>query len=186
MYVTEEANHRIQMLTCSGKFLGKFGSRGSGNGQFVNPMGVCVGRNGMVYVGDYGNHRVQIFHEDGTYSHNIDGSHSRDGAFKGPVSLALGPNGDLHVTGFSSNNVTVFSFEGKFVRSYEVRNPRGIAIDQAGFSLVSSYGTLSIFNPFGKLIKEIKGIDDAWAVAISDDGSVWVSIAGNLNHLLKY
>ena len=95
-------------------------------------------------------------------------------------------HGDLHVTGNSSNNITVFSSEGKFVRSYEVKSPKEIAIDRAGFSLVSSDGSLSIFNPFGKLIKEIKGIGNAMAVAISADGSVWVSIKSSPDCLLKY
>ena len=174
------------MLTTGGRFLGKFGSRGSGNGQLVCPIGVCVGDNGMVYVGDCNNDRVQIFHADGTYSHKIDGNHSQEGAFKSPWSLALGPNGDLHVTGNYSNNVTVFSSEGKFVRSYDIDYPQGIAIDRAGFSLVSSGGGLFVFNPFGKLMKEIKGIGYTRAVAISADGFVWVSIDESPYHLLKY
>ena len=125
------------MFTTGSKFLGKFGSHGSGKGQFQIPLGVCVDDNGTVYVSDSANHRVQIFHADGTFSQNIDGNHSQTGAFKQPWSLALGPNGVLLVTGKSFNNITIFSFQGKMVRSYEVKGPKGIAIDRAGFSLYS-------------------------------------------------
>ncbi len=37
------------------------GSFGSGNGQFVNPVGVAVDNSGHVYVTDSGNQRIQKF-----------------------------------------------------------------------------------------------------------------------------
>jgi hypothetical protein len=43
----------VSTATASGAWIyaGKWGSRGTGNGQFIRPMGICVTNNGNVYVG---------------------------------------------------------------------------------------------------------------------------------------
>ncbi len=59
--VEEGEKHRISIFTCGGWFLRSFGTRGSRRGQFHNPHGTAVDRNGLVYVSDLDNGRVQIF-----------------------------------------------------------------------------------------------------------------------------
>ena len=51
----------MQFFDISGRFLGKWGSRGSGDGQFAYPLGVAVDGAGNVYVADTLNNRVQVF-----------------------------------------------------------------------------------------------------------------------------
>jgi DNA-binding beta-propeller fold protein YncE len=64
VYVADARNHRVQYFTPSGSFLGKWGSFGTGNGQFNWPSAVGVTANGArVYVADYRNHRIQYFRE---------------------------------------------------------------------------------------------------------------------------
>lgn len=43
------------------KFAAKWGSYGSGDGQFISPQGIAVDSLGNVYVADTGNHRIQKF-----------------------------------------------------------------------------------------------------------------------------
>lgn len=43
------------------QFILKWGSYGSGDGQFVTPYGVAADSSGNVYVADTGNHRIQKF-----------------------------------------------------------------------------------------------------------------------------
>jgi hypothetical protein len=43
------------------KFVAKFGSKGSGSGQFINPYFVTACKQGNNYVSDFGNHKIQIF-----------------------------------------------------------------------------------------------------------------------------
>jgi tripartite motif-containing protein 71 len=57
--VADTVNQRVQAFTSAGTFLGKFGSAGSGNGQFSGPQGVAVNSSGDVYVVDDGNSRVE-------------------------------------------------------------------------------------------------------------------------------
>jgi len=42
-------------------YLSKWGSQGSGDGQFNSPQGVAVDATGNVYVADSGNHSIQKF-----------------------------------------------------------------------------------------------------------------------------
>ena len=49
------------MFTSSGAFLAKWGTQGSGDGQFYSPEGIAVDGTGNVYVADTGNNRVQVF-----------------------------------------------------------------------------------------------------------------------------
>ena len=46
---------------------GKWGSEGSGNGQFDNPGGIAVATNGNVYVADTNNYRIQYFTSTGSF-----------------------------------------------------------------------------------------------------------------------
>ena len=61
VYVTESFNNRVLVFTCEGKFLTSFGTRGTGPGQFTDPYGIAVDKNGVVYVADNGNNHLQSF-----------------------------------------------------------------------------------------------------------------------------
>jgi DNA-binding beta-propeller fold protein YncE len=52
--------HR-QVFSADGQFLAKWGSEGSGDGQFRGPGDIAVNASGNVYVAEWGNHRVQVF-----------------------------------------------------------------------------------------------------------------------------
>ena len=55
VYVADSSNSRIQRFSATGTFLGKWGSPGSGDGQFYRPEGVAVAPDGTVYVADISN-----------------------------------------------------------------------------------------------------------------------------------
>jgi DNA-binding beta-propeller fold protein YncE len=59
--VADLDNHRIQLFTRNGGFVGRWGREGGGNGEFVGPGGVAVDGEGRVYVADVGNYRIQKF-----------------------------------------------------------------------------------------------------------------------------
>jgi tripartite motif-containing protein 71 len=60
-YVADRNNHRMQKFTGGATFLTKWGSFGTGEGEFNLPYAVRARGNGFIYVSDSSNHRVQKF-----------------------------------------------------------------------------------------------------------------------------
>ena len=61
LMVSDTLNHRIQVFDLSGKFVAKFGTKGSGMGEFNTPVSAAVLSDGKIVVTDYNNHRIQLF-----------------------------------------------------------------------------------------------------------------------------
>ena len=61
--VCDSGNHRVQVFELSGKFVRKFGSEGSGKGEFDRPVSTASLSDGRIVVSDRNNHRIQIFHQ---------------------------------------------------------------------------------------------------------------------------
>ena len=65
--MADSYNDRIQKFDSSGNFLLKWGSNGSGDGQFYSPQGVASDTSGKVYVADMGNDRALVFTPEGDH-----------------------------------------------------------------------------------------------------------------------
>lgn len=61
------ASHRIVRFNRDGKYLGEFGKRGNGPGEFMQPHALALDSQGRLFVGDRGNNRVQILSTDGKF-----------------------------------------------------------------------------------------------------------------------
>ena len=61
VYVSNDGGHYVSVFTTAGDYVTSFGQRGSGEGDFISPCGVCTDTDGFVYVADCGNNRVQCF-----------------------------------------------------------------------------------------------------------------------------
>lgn len=82
VYVLDQGNHRVQVFTAEGKFLGTWGSlcalyglegieppipvgegckAPGGAGQFLFPKGIAIAPDGTIYIADSDNHRVEVF-----------------------------------------------------------------------------------------------------------------------------
>ena len=59
--VCDKENHRIQVFDLSGKFVAKFGTKGSRMGGFNIPVSAAVLSDGKIVVTDFQNHRIQLF-----------------------------------------------------------------------------------------------------------------------------
>jgi DNA-binding beta-propeller fold protein YncE len=60
VFVTDYANHRVQVFDHDGRFLAEWGEYGTDAGEFASALGVAVGGDGTVYVTDAGK-RLQAF-----------------------------------------------------------------------------------------------------------------------------
>lgn len=62
VFVADTGNHRIQKFSNSGGFITKWGTKGSGNGQFHHPYGIAVDpKTGNVFVTEPNIYRIQKF-----------------------------------------------------------------------------------------------------------------------------
>jgi DNA-binding beta-propeller fold protein YncE len=60
----ETANARILKFDKTGKLLRSFGSRGNGEGQFIQPHALAFDSRGRLFVGDRSNNRIVIYDQD--------------------------------------------------------------------------------------------------------------------------
>ena len=61
MFVSDKKNSEIQKFTPDGKFITKWGTKGTGDGEFRSPEDLAVDLEGNVYVTDSRNDRIQKF-----------------------------------------------------------------------------------------------------------------------------
>ncbi len=58
-------NNRVEKFNSNGEYISQFGTQGSGNGQFYNPLSIALDSSNNIYVVDAGNDRVQVFSQNG-------------------------------------------------------------------------------------------------------------------------
>ena len=85
MYITDTKNARVQKFDSNGTFLTKWGSKGTGDGQFQGPEGIDVDTSSNVYVADTKNARVQKFDSNGTFLTKWGTFGTEDGQFSSHV-----------------------------------------------------------------------------------------------------
>ena len=123
-----------------GTFLAKFGSQGSGEGQFVDPEAVAVDRNGNVFVADSGNHRIEKFTRSGIFLLQWGSMGSAEGQFFDPEAVAVDQNGNVFVADSGNHRIEKFTGSGIFLLQWgsmgsaegQFHTPDGLAVDPDG------------------------------------------------------
>src|SRR5205085_4947682 len=143
-------NHRIQKFTSAGVFLTKWGSNGTGDGQFNGPQGVAVDAADNVYVADTNNNRIQKFNSTGTFLTKWGSNGTGDGQFNGPQGVAADGAGNIYVADTGNNRLQKFSATSTFISTCggpdpgigdgEFSGPQDVAADTAGNSYVADTG----------------------------------------------
>ncbi len=122
----------------------QWGSFGSGNGQFNQPVGVAVDFSGNVYVTDMGNDRVQVFNGSGVWQYSFGGTGSGPGQFLRPYGISIN-GGDLYVVDTGNYRVQKFTLAGSFLLQWgsqgsgngQFQRPRGVAASGTGSVFVT-------------------------------------------------
>ena len=86
----------------------KWGSLGSGDGQFSDPTGVAIDGSGNVYVADKGNSRMQKFDSSGTFLTKWGSLGSGDGQFSDPSGVAIDGSGNVYVADKGNSRIQKF------------------------------------------------------------------------------
>jgi DNA-binding beta-propeller fold protein YncE len=117
IWVTDQAENRVQEFSNTGKYLASYGSLGSGNGQFNEPCGLDINQStGNVYIADWANKRIEELSSTGTFVRTFGTSGS--GALNGPNGLTIDSSGNVWVADESNNRIVEFSSAGAFIAAY--------------------------------------------------------------------
>ena len=129
------------------EFVWKWGTEGSGNGQFSTPIGVAVDEPGNVYVADYNNGRIQKFASSGEFVLMWGGPGLDEGQFNHPTSVAVDQLGYVYVADMGNNRIQKFTSTGVYVSQWgshgsgngQFNYPYGVAVDGSGNVYVADY-----------------------------------------------
>jgi DNA-binding beta-propeller fold protein YncE len=136
-----------------------WGTYGSGDGQFDNPVDVAVDSSGNVaYVSDLLNHRIQKFSRYGNdYNYLFQWTYTGINQLV-PEGIALDSDGFVYVSDWNNSQIEKFDGAGNLKQtigsfgmgSGQFRGPLGVAVDSAGYVYVldSQYGLLNRVEKF--------------------------------------
>ena len=183
IWTSDSSNHRLQRFDTTGKYLGKSGSEGTGNGQFGQARAIAIDGGGSAWVIDLGNERVEKFSAGGSYQAQFGKLGKGPGELNNPAGLATDAAYNVWVTDSSNGRLQEFSSTGQYLSQFgetglgegQFYQPRGLAID--------SQGSLLINNNQGEIQKwfVLRQDDPSHSdAAVDDDPSVQIATPGGL------
>ncbi len=140
VFVADQRNDRGVAVTTTGRFLQRYGRRGSRGGRFVAPYGVAVARGQVLFV-DQGNYRIQRFSRSGRFLGQFGHFGTRRGGFVLARGIAVSPrDGTVYVSDLRRHRILAFSPSGRFRFEFgspghgpgELDEPLGIDVDAEG------------------------------------------------------
>jgi DNA-binding beta-propeller fold protein YncE len=120
------------------KLVDGWGSSGSADGQFLQPIGIAIDGDDNVFISDPMNHRIQKFTPGGELL-AMWGTYGRDqGQFIAPQGIDVDGDGNVYVADFLNDRIQKFTPEGEFLAAWSTRmngwwlysTPRALAVDR--------------------------------------------------------
>ena len=188
--VSEFSYHVVKKFTLQGDYLSKFGSYGSGDGQFINPRGLTFNSKGLLYVVDHSNCRIQLFDNNNNFLFKFGSKGSNPGQFQYPHYIALDSSDQVYVTDISSSGgIIVFSEDGHFIKKINCNNPYPICLTPDDYIITgtgSDRSSLTVFSPTHQLITKFgtngsqRGqFNNILGVAVNSVGTIFVTERNN-------
>ncbi|OPX62177.1 MAG: Virginiamycin B lyase [Methanoregula sp. PtaU1.Bin006] len=168
LYIADGAHDSIYIMTQDGEYIAKWGSSGSGNGQFNQPYDIAFDRQGNFFVVDKGNYRVQKFSSNGTFLTSWGSEGTGNGQFMLPLGITVDRKGFVYVIDPKIGCIQKFTGSGTFLLKWDLKsfskNPEATFYDAATDRDDNIYVTTGAdncilkFNSDGKYLKEFCGV----------------------------
>ncbi|WP_165251367.1 hypothetical protein [Paludisphaera soli] len=170
IYVSFMNQHRIAVYDDAGAVVREWGCRGGGEGEFNQPGGMVLRRDGTLFAVDQCNHRVQHFTRDGRFlgawgGHGSEpgrfgGSDPAGSRFAGPHFLGQDREGRLYTTEAGLGRVQQLAPDGRPLRSW------GDKGDQPGGFGALNFGSLA--GTYGPIGLTLDRRDRVWVSSLND------------------
>lgn len=186
--------HRIVYFDGDGNWLRNFGSEGTGQSQFIFPVGICKDPSENLYICEYGGHdRVQKFTREGEWLGEFGSFGTGKDQFQRPSGLTW-LDGKIYVTDAINHRVLIFTDGGKFVQTLgdpkppSFQLPYDIALGPDRILNVIEYGAgrLSRLTPEGRLVGQLGETGQGtgqfatpWGLTVDSTGRIYVADTKN-------
>ncbi len=206
LWIADKGNNRVEELNEKGEYVSKFGSVGTGNGQFTSggPEGLAIDSHNNIWVSDTYAGRVEEFNEKGEFIRVVGSKGSGSGQLGEPTGISIGPGGNAWIADWLNNRVAEFNEKGEFVRQFgaegagngKFERPDAINVDTKGDVWVGDQNNDRIqeFNEKGEYRTQFgsKGsgagqfsFSYPLGLAVDSKGDIWVADTNN-NRVQKW
>jgi len=145
VYVSDYGNNRVDEFSSSGAYVSKFGSEGTGSGEFERPYDIAADpRSGDLYVADTHNDRVEEFSTTGVFLAKFGSEGSGNGQFLTPEGITVNSSGDVYVCDHGNNRIEEWEpvpsapvYTSQFGTAgleteKQLKEPRGVVVTAGG------------------------------------------------------
>ena len=108
----------VKKFNSSGQFISKFGSYGTGDGQFEDPTGLAFDATGNIYISDQYNHRIIKFDSSGIFVSQFGSYGTGDGQFNYPQGIAIDSTGNIFVADTYNHRIQKFDASGLYLARF--------------------------------------------------------------------
>jgi DNA-binding beta-propeller fold protein YncE len=167
VFISDEALHRISIFDAQGRFLDKWGAKGSSPGMFNRPAGLAFDQDQHLLVVDGLNHRLQRYSRDGRFLGQWGKNGNGPGEFNFPWGIAVDRVGAMYVADWRNDRIQKFDAQGGFLASYgisgrgdgEFSRPSSLAVDADGILYIADWGNerVQVLSPEGGFLAKFRG-----------------------------
>ncbi|XP_019634406.1 PREDICTED: tripartite motif-containing protein 3-like [Branchiostoma belcheri] len=142
--LADRVKHSIFLFEADGTLVKQVGGWGEGEGQFGQPLFVCVDKEDNIIVADKDNHRVQVFDRNLNYKHKFGQYGRQPQDMQYPTGVSADSRGNIVLANCWKDDIQdVFRPDGTWVSTISSdgdKCPLGVAVTEDGHVFVAYHG----------------------------------------------